>query len=140
MEQFVEFAGNHEILFLALGLILGLLTYNLLVGNKGALDPLSATAKINHEDAVVVDVRPAADYSKGHIINAINIPSNGFAKQIGTLDKYKDRPIIISCRSGAQSSHACNQLRKQGFGEVYNLRGGILAWQNANLPISKKKK
>ena len=140
MEQFVEFAGNHEILFLALGLILGLLTYNLLVGNKGSLDPLSATAKINHEDAVVVDVRPAADFSKGHIINAINIPANGFAKQIGTLEKYKERPIIISCRSGAQSSQSCSQLRKQGFTEVYNLRGGILAWQSANLPISKKKK
>ena len=140
MEQFVEFAGNHGVLFLALGLILGLLTYNLLVGNKGSLDPLSATAKINHEDAVVVDVRPAADFSKGHIINAINIPANGFAKQVGTLEKYKDRPIIISCRSGGQSSQACSQLRKQGFAEVYNLRGGILAWQSSNQPVSKKKK
>jgi rhodanese-related sulfurtransferase len=140
MEQFVEFAGNHQILFLALGVILGLLTYSLLVGNKGSVDPADATAKINHQDAVVVDVRPAADFDKGHIINAINIPANGFAKQIGTLDKYKDRPVIVSCRSGGQSSQACSQLRKQGFAEVYNLRGGILAWQNANLPITKKKK
>ena len=140
MEQFVEFAGNHEVLFLALGLILGLLTYTLLVGNKGSLDPLSATAKINHEDAVVVDVRPAADFFKGHIINSINIPINGFAKQVSTLEKYKDRPIIVSCRSGAQSSQARSQLRKQGFAEVYNLRGGILAWQSSNLPVSKKKK
>jgi len=140
MEQFVEFAGNHQILFLALGVILGLLTYSLLVGNKGSVDPADATAKINHQDAVVVDVRPVADFDKGHIINAINIPANGFAKQIGTLEKYKDRPIIVSCRSGAQSSSACSQLRKQGFAEVYNLRGGVLAWQNANLPITKKKK
>ena len=84
MEQFVEFSGNHWVLFLALGVILGLLTHNLLVGNKGSLDPMSATTKINHDDAVVVDVRPAADLSKGHIIHAINIPMNGFAKQIST--------------------------------------------------------
>jgi rhodanese-related sulfurtransferase len=139
MEQLVEFAGNHSVLFLALGVILGLLTYNLLVGNKGSVDPMTATAKINHEDAVVVDVRPAADFSNGHIINAINIPMNGFSKQIGLLEKYKSQPVIISCRSGSQSSHACGQLRKQGFTEVYNLRGGLLAWQNANLPITRKK-
>jgi rhodanese-related sulfurtransferase len=85
-------------------------------------------------------VRPTADYSKGHIINSTNIPMNGFSKQISTLEKYRDKPVIVSCRSGAQSSQACSQLRKAGFKEVYNLRGGILAWQNANLPLSRKKK
>ena len=139
MQQLVEFAGNHSVLFLALGVILGLLTYNLLIGSKGGVDPMTATAKINHDDAVVLDVRPAADFSAGHIINAINVPMNGFSKQIGSLEKYKDRPVIISCRSGSQSTQACGQLRKQGFNEVYNLRGGLLAWQNANLPVTRKK-
>lgn len=139
MQQLVEFAGNHSVLFLALGVILGLLTYNLLIGNKGSVDPMTATAKINHEDAVVLDVRPAADFSNGHIINAINVPINGFSKQIGSLENFKDRPIIISCRSGSQSSSACGQLRKQGFDEVYNLRGGLMAWQSANLPVTRKK-
>jgi rhodanese-related sulfurtransferase len=140
MEQFVEFAGNHGMLFGALGLILGLLTYSLLTGSKGNLDPQTATGMINRQDALVVDVRPTADYSKGHIINSTNIPMNGFSKQISTLEKYRDKPVIVSCRSGAQSSQACSQLRKAGFKEVYNLRGGILAWQNANLPLSRKKK
>lgn len=139
MEQLVEFAGNHPVLFLALGVILGLLSYSLLVGNKGSVDPLTATTKINREDAVILDIRPVADFSKGHIINAINVPINGFSKQIGSLEKYKERPIIVSCRSGSQSSHACSQLRKQGFKEVFNLRGGLLAWQNSNLPMTRKK-
>jgi rhodanese-related sulfurtransferase len=140
MEQFVEFAGNHSLLFGALGLILGLLTYNLLVGGKGDVDPQAATILINQKDAVVLDVRPSADYSKGHIINSTNIPMNGFSKQINSLEKHKDKPVVVSCRSGAQSSQACAQLRKAGFAEVYNLKGGILAWQNANLPLSRKKK
>lgn len=140
MDQYVEFAGNHWELFFALGTILGLLTYNLLLGNKGSVDPSTATAMINQQDAVVVDVRPAADYGKGHIINSINIPMNGFSKQISTLEKHKDQPIIISCRSGAQSSQACGRLRKQGYERVFNLRGGILAWQSSNLPVTRKKK
>jgi rhodanese-related sulfurtransferase len=140
MAQLVEFVGNHSVLFLALGVILGLLTYNLLIGTKGSVDPHTATTLINQRDAVVVDVRPTADFTKGHIINAINIPMNGFSKQIATLEKHKEQPIIVSCRSGAQSSQACTQLRKQGFSEVYNLRGGILAWQSANLPVSRKSK
>jgi rhodanese-related sulfurtransferase len=89
---------------------------------------------------VVIDVRPLADFVQGHIINAINIPMNGFKNQIGTLHKHQGRPIIVNCRSGSQSAMACNQLRKAGFQEVYNLRGGILAWQSANLPVTRKKR
>ena len=85
-------------------------------------------------------MRPAADFAKGHIVNAVNIPINGFKNQIGTLQKHKDKPIVISCRSGSQSSLACRQLRKEGFEDVYNLRGGVLAWQSANLPLTRKKR
>jgi rhodanese-related sulfurtransferase len=140
MEQFVEFVGNHLFLFFALALVLFLLAQNLMAAaDKSAVKPEAATALINHEDAVIVDVRPMNDFSTGHIINAINIPSNSLKSQIGQLDKYKDRPIIMACRSGAQSSAACKQLRKNGFEKVYNLQGGMMAWQSANLPVSKKK-
>jgi rhodanese-related sulfurtransferase len=138
--QLLEFIGNHWVLFLALVGILSALVYSFVVGGKGSIDPLAATDLINRREAVVVDVRPAADFAQGHIINAINLPMNGFANQLGTLQKHKDKPIIVSCRSGAQSSGASSRLRKEGFGEVYNLRGGILAWQNANLPLTRKKR
>jgi rhodanese-related sulfurtransferase len=140
MEQLIEFAMNHWVLVLGFTLVAGLLIFNLTQGNKHNLEPTTATDLINHKEAVVIDVRPAADYNKGHIINAINIPSNGFSSQMGILSKHKNKPIIVSCRSGAQSSSACQQLKKAGYDEVYNLKGGILAWQNANLPITRKKK
>lgn len=135
-----EFIVNHWFLFLVLIGTLALLVHNLLIGNKGSLDPQGATDLMNHREAVVIDVRPLADFAQGHIINAINIPMNGFRNQIGSLQKYKGKPIIINCRSGSQSSMACQQLRKEGFEEVYNLRGGILAWQTANLPVTRKKR
>ena len=140
LDQIVEFVGSHWYLFVALIVILGLLPYNLVVGGKGSVEPLQATAMINHQEAVVVDVRPAADFAKGHIINAINIPMNGFKNQIATLTKHKDKPIIVNCRSGAQSSMACSQLRKEGFEQVFNLRGGIMAWEAASLPLTRKKR
>jgi len=139
LAQLVEFVGNHWILFLALIVISALLIHNLIVGDKGSVDPLGATDLINRREAAVIDVRPSADYAKGHIINAINIPMNGFRNQTGTLTKFKTKPLVISCRSGSQSQMACGILRKQGFEEVYNLRGGIMGWQNANLPLTRKK-
>lgn len=138
--QLFEFVGNHWPLFAALVVVLALLAYNLTLGDKGSVDPTEATGLINHKDAVVIDVRPAADFAKGHIINAQNIPMNGFKNQLGALQKHKDGPLVIACRSGSQSSMACQQLRKAGFAEVYNLHGGILAWQNANLPLTRKKR
>jgi rhodanese-related sulfurtransferase len=137
---FLEFAANHWVLFAALGVILGLLTYTLVVGDKGSLDPGAATVMINQRDAAVIDVRPAADFARGHIINAVNMPMNGFKKQTAALSRYKDTPVIINCRSGSQSQAACHVLRKAGFSEVYNLKGGILAWESANLPLTRKKR
>jgi rhodanese-related sulfurtransferase len=64
---------------------------------------------------------------------------NGLKNQINRLDKHRQKPIIVACRSGAQSSSACKQLHKEGFEKVFNLKGGILAWQDANLPVSRKK-
>ena len=140
MEQFLEFASNHPYLFAALGLVSALLIHNLISGmDKSSIQPHQATAMINQQDAVVVDVRPMTDFSAGHIINSINIPVNSLKSQMNRLEKYRNKPIIVACRSGAQSSGACKQLHKEGFEQVFNLKGGILAWQDANLPVSRKK-
>jgi rhodanese-related sulfurtransferase len=141
MAQLVEFAGNHLYLIAALAVILILLAQNLLAdGGKNSVSPQLATELINRKDAVVVDVRPIADYSKAHIINSINIPATSLKNQLGQLDKHKDKgvPVIVACRSGAQSSVACKLQSKSGFEQVYNLKGGILAWQSASLPVSRK--
>ncbi len=141
MEQINEFIGNNFLLFLALAVILGLLVQNLWAGftNKTAVDPGRVTELINREDALVVDVRPMADYDKGHIINAINIPSNGFKDQMHQL-KEKERPIIVVCSTGTTSGGICKLLHENGFEKVYDLKGGMASWTGVNLPLSKGKK
>lgn len=138
LPQLLEFVANHwELVLIFLG-ILAFLSYDMVAGNKDSLDPLDAVNIINHQDALVVDVRTVEEFSKGHIIHAMNIPSSGLLKQLQLLEKHRERPLILNCNSGARSAQACKQLRKNGFTKVYNLRGGILAWENASLPISKK--
>ncbi|MEE9357647.1 rhodanese-like domain-containing protein [Candidatus Vondammii sp. HM_W22] len=140
MEQLIEFTGNHLGLVAALAVIVVLLAQNLLAASeKNSVRPLRATELINRVEAVVVDIRPMNDFTKGHIINALNIPASGLKNQLQQLEKHKNNPIIVACRSGAQSSATCKQLRNAGFAKVYNLQGGMLAWENATLPVSHKK-
>lgn len=140
MEQLIEFTGNHLALFAALAVVVVLLAQNLLAtSGKNSVQPLRATELINREEAIVVDIRPMNDFTKGHIINAFNIPANGLKNQLQQLEKHKNNPVIVACRSGAQSNAACKQLRNSGFERVYNLQGGMLAWENASLPVSHKK-
>ena len=137
MEQVLEFAGNHTLLVTAFAVILGALIWNLATnpGGKLAVDPAKATELINHEDAVVVDVRSIAEFNKSHIINSVNIPLNGFKDQLTQLEKHKDKPIVVCCQSGSRSGAAVRMLQKEGYTGAKNLRGGILAWSNANLPM-----
>jgi rhodanese-related sulfurtransferase len=84
----------------------------------------------------LLDVRTPAEYKEGHLRNAILANWNEreeFKKQISLLDKNK--PVYAYCRSGARSSAAAAQLKKEGFKEVYNLEGGIIAWKGANKPV-----
>ncbi|KOR27945.1 membrane protein, partial [Achromatium sp. WMS3] len=74
LERLIEFIGNHwELVLLFIG-ILAWLGYDIMLGNKGNIDPLDAVTMINRQDALVIDVRSTADFSKGHIVHAKNIP------------------------------------------------------------------
>ena len=105
-------------------------------GWLSSIAPGEATRLINHENAVLVDMRNDKDYREGHIVNAVHVPAEQ-NDAAGKLDKYRDRPLIVCCRSGNQSLRLCTELTKKGFASVYNLKGGLHAWQQAGLPLSK---
>jgi len=143
MAQFIEFVGNHTFLFFTFMFVTGLLMWNLIEGQISgvqAIQPQDAISLINREDALVLDVREEKEFIDGHILNAMHIPLSTLSSKISRLEKYKDRPIIASCRSGNRSGNACKMLKKSGFDKIYNLSGGIIAWQNASFPVTKGKK
>ncbi|WP_418648383.1 rhodanese-like domain-containing protein [Thauera butanivorans] len=109
-------------------------------GGNGQLSPVEATMLINREDAVVIDVRDQGEYAQGHIPNARHIPAGDLERRGGELDKWKHHPLILCCATGTRSTSAATQLRKAGFEKVYNLRGGMMEWQKAGQPVSRKRK
>jgi len=93
---------------------------------------------INHNDALVLDVREDKEVAAGRIPNAKHIPLGQLGSRVQELTKYKDKPIVVNCRSGMRSAGACRMLAKDGFSQVYNLKGGIIAWEKDNMPVEKK--
>lgn len=98
---------------------------------------LEATQLINRQDALILDVRNAEEFQKGHILNARNIPLSQLDARQGDIARYKEKPVIVACESGSRSGTAAAVLRKQGFARVFSLSGGIAAWQQAGLPVEK---
>ena len=138
MEHFPEFVANHLFLFSLLVSILALLLWNIF-GNSvsGIIDvaPMEATRMINHDKAVIIDLRTETEFADGHIINAINSPVAKLPDQAKGLEKYKERPLILTCKHGADSARAARIFRQRQFGKIYCLKGGLQAWRNANLPL-----
>ncbi len=129
-----------NIFLVAIALISGgLLLWPLL--RKGAGGPwvntLEATQLINRSDALVVDLRSAEDYAKGHILGARNLPLADLERRAGELEKHKSKPLIVHCADGNRAGGGVAALRKLGFGSVSNLSGGYAAWQQAGLPVEK---
>lgn len=98
---------------------------------------LEATRLINQRDAVVLDVRDEGEYRAGHIPNSRHVPLTAIDSRLKELEKYRARPILVICRTGNRSGAAANLLRKRGFQEVWVLRGGLVAWEQANLPVER---
>jgi rhodanese-related sulfurtransferase len=97
---------------------------------------LEATRLINN-NAVVLDVRDAAEFASGHIPNARHIPLAELDKRVNELAKFKEKPIIISCKDGIRAGQAMRMLIKNQFTQVYQLKGGITAWREASLPLER---
>jgi len=141
MQQYLEFISNHYILAGGWTAILVMLIYSFIgarLRGYASANPAIATQLINRENAVVVDVREDNEYLSGHIINSLHIPLSYFKDRLKELEKHKSEPIIVGCKTGQRSGQACAILKKAGFEKVYNLSGGVTAWQTDNLPLTKK--
>jgi len=138
----IDFIANNWHLFAALVVISLLIGFDTVRRGGGGGSQVSAVQLpqfINHENAVVVDVCEAEEFSRGHIPNAINIPLKELKNQLSQLEKFKakERPIVLSCQSGQRAGRAATLLRKNEFKRVYVLGGGLAAWEKENLPLER---
>ncbi len=111
-----------------------LLSGNLVKADAESVSVQEAASLSTQQHAIIVDVRELAEWQKSHIPNAIHIPLGDLEKRLPELAQYKNSPIITQCRSGKRSLQAAKALKSAGFSEVYNMDGGLNAWQKAGLP------
>jgi rhodanese-related sulfurtransferase len=139
INQLIEFTSNHPLLMAAFAAIVFMLVAGELrqrLSGVNEVGPAEATRMLNHDNAVIVDMREDKDYREGHIVNAVHTPASN-SDAVQKLEKFRDRPVIVYCRSGHTSAGFCRKLSKQGFASVYNLAGGVLGWQKAGLPLNR---
>lgn len=94
---------------------------------------------------IVIDVREPAEFQKGHVYGAVNIPRGVLEFEVlasPAVDfvtaselQVHDAPIYLYCRSGGRSALCAESLQRMGFTDVMSVAGGFLAWEAADLPI-----
>lgn len=142
MEQYITFASNNPVLSLAwvaIATMLVVTSIRIKMSKVKQISPQELTFLVNREEGVVVDIRNEKEFRGGHIIDSKHVPSDKIKNNdLASLEKYKDKPIIVVCAAGMTASAAANTLVKQGYSQVNLLKGGLNSWVNASLPLSKK--
>lgn len=142
MQDLITFLSHHPLLSLAAAsLLILLMIIEFIRANRGRknLSPLQTTQMINHDHAVIIDLRPNEAYQQGHIIDALPMSAQDIVKNPKKVEKFKTKPIIMVCPTGAESQKIAAILLKRGY-NAYALTGGIRAWNEAQMPLVKEKK
>ncbi len=140
MQEYIDFVQRHPLLIIGFFVVLGLLfktELSRLTVKYKQLGVNAAVMLLNKDNTVVLDVREDKEIKGGMIKGSQHISLSQLPGRIAELGKHKQNPILVYCKSGSRSGHACHLLSKAGFEDVSNLSGGIMAWQTANLPLVK---
>jgi len=137
MALFLEFFAQQWVLFAAMLAVVVMLVMHETRKSGPSLTPQQAINLVNAEDGVFVDLRDAAEYKAGHIVDAIHIPAAKLGARMDELNKFKQRPVILVCRMGQSAGAAGKQLKTAGFEKVYKMGGGMMEWGSLQLPTVK---
>ena len=142
MDKLLEFTSNNTLLVLALMISFFVVVFTELRRKASGLVNIEAieAVKLINGDAVVIDLRSVDAFSKGHIVNARNIPSDELEAKMSNLEAMKSKAIVAVCDAGTSSSKAVTTLRTAGFESAYGLKGGMAGWSQAGLPVVTGKK
>lgn len=136
--QFLIFISEQWLLVFALLLSLNLLVFTESRKAGAALSPQQAINLTNKEGGIFLDVRESKEFKRAHILDAVNIPSANLQHRIGELESHKSQPIIVVCKMGTTASAAVKQLRATGFSNVHRMAGGMMRWDEQQLPVTSK--
>lgn len=127
---------NFIILFTAIAAGVMLLLPNILKGGGKTVGVSQAVLLANQKQGIFVDVRSADAFKTGAIPQARNLPAADIQAKLASLPK--DKPIIVVCDQGRESVRIAASLRKQGYDQAVAIEGGLRAWSQAGMPLSRK--
>lgn len=93
---------------------------------------------VKNGKGIFVDIRSAADFGRGRIAQARNIPAEELKNRASEIDRWRDKPVVLVCQNGMQSRRRTRELAEAGFSQVRAMRGGMAAWTDAQLPVFSK--
>lgn len=107
------------------------------VQSVSAITPGQALTMKNH-GVLLIDVREQDEYDTAHVAGSTLIPLGELPNRLGEISQHKDKPLIAICRSGKRSAQAVKLLHEKGFTQATSVEGGLIAWEQAGLPVVKK--
>lgn len=99
------------------------------------IDVATANSLRGRPDVVMLDVREQDEYDAGHIPGVKLIPLGQVGQRLAEIPR--DTTVVVTCRSGNRSGQAAALLRQNGYTNIHNMEGGIVAWQAAGFPVEK---
>ncbi|UGB37787.1 rhodanese-like domain-containing protein [Frateuria soli] len=143
LHKLPTFVGNHlalSALFVIILLALVAMEFGRLLRKYKELTPGGLTLLINRESPLLIDLSARADFEKMHVPGARHVLPSQFDPEHKDLAKARDLPVVVMDKDGRGADKAAQRLVKAGFSRVYTLGGGVLAWQQAQLPLAKGSK
>ena len=140
MQELTTFIMNHQILVLAMMIVIALLLVIELIRARRRIyfaTPSEIVKGINHDNAVVIDIRTPEAFQKGHIVGALSMSGHEIRNHLKKLEKFKEKPIIIVCDNGIESQKLAAILFKLDY-NAFSLPGGMPAWIKAEMPLIKE--
>lgn len=128
---------NWQLVFVAIASGVALLLPTLLSGGTGSISCTDAVLLMNKEKANIIDVRRPDEFKTGSIAGAKNIEITKIDAQLASAVKNKEAPMVLICATGARSQGALRLAQKLGYTRVFTMSGGLRAWREANLPVTK---
>ena len=115
---------------------LSMFSFVALAGNTVSISPQALVDSAN-SDWLILDVRSAEEYNQGHVPGAMNVSHDLLSKNLSEIIEFKDKPVVVYCRSGFRAGKAIKILRNNDFSQVKHLEGDMLKWQDLGFDIEK---
>ncbi|GLO59671.1 rhodanese-like domain-containing protein [Vibrio sp. MACH09] len=144
MQEYIDFIQNNMILALVWAGLVVAIVMSFIKSATAAykeVSPAELTQFINKDEGVVVDIRTKDEFKQGHITGSVHVlPSDIKSGSVPSLEKYKASPITVICKTGTTAQESANLLAKAGYEQVFVLKGGLVSWSEAKMPLIRGKK